>query len=598
MTNMKAHNFHIPVMGIGYTLDTPVKVAHLGISSVVPLVDDQLMEKMREFYCQKLSIPFHPISSSNLDARCKRITAYLNLVEKMAVEKFEQLKISINEKGSEFSKYIALLPDFATIKKEYLSLPSGADIKEWASKNLVMGSIDVNVMTKLDREHFSKGEKLSFEYNDAHQALKGYAESNLSSGLVLSAGMNPSLYAYVEQFEDFYPSAEGKLKKRIILKVSDYRSALIQGKYFAKKGIWVSEFRIESSINCGGHAFVSNGDLMGLILEDFKKNKEELKREMFELFSQALQTKNRPCPSTPLEMKITAQGGVGTANEQRFLTDFYELDSVGWGSPFMLCPEVTLVDDYTLKQLCDAREEDLFLSNASPLGVYFNNMKGATKDVERDQNVKDGSPGFHCTKRFCEVNREFSTDPASKAECAASKPYMKLKLAQLEAKNLSPERYKKEFDFITERSCICVGLGNSALHVNNVDPKDLESTISVCPGPNIAYFSKTVTLDEMVGHIYGRNDVVIRKDQPHMFIKELELYYIYLRNRIMEITEETSKKEISNYKVFHKRLIEGIEVYKQLFSNAEIKLNYFKADLISELEKIEKLLNSPELILS
>ncbi len=598
MTKIKGHNFHIPVMGIGFTIDTPVKVAHLGISSVVPLVDDQLMEKMREFYCKKLSIPFDPISSSNLDARCKRITAYLNLVEKMAVEKFEQLKNSITEKGSEFSKYIALLPDFATLKKEYLSLPSGADIKEWASKNLVMGSIDVNVMTKLDREHFSKGEKLSFEYNDAHQALKGYAESNLSSGLVLSAGMNPSLYAYVEQFEDFYPTAEGKLKKRIILKVSDYRSALIQGKYFAKKGIWVSEFRIESSINCGGHAFVSNGDLMGLILEDFKKNKAELRKEMFDLFTQALQAKNRPCPAEPLEMKITAQGGVGTANEQRFLTDYYELDSVGWGSPFMLCPEVTLVDDYTLKQLCDAREEDLFLSNASPLGVYFNNMKGATKDVERDQNVKDGSPGFHCTKRFCEVNREFSTDPASKAECAASKPYMKLKLAQLEAKNLSPERYKKEFDFITERSCICVGLGNSALHVNNVDPKDLESTISVCPGPNIAYFSKTVTLDEMVGHIYGRNDVVIRKDQPHMFIKELDLYYIYLRNRILEITEETSKKEISNYKVFHKRLVEGIAFYKELFSNIDIKANYFKADLISELDKIEAKLNSPELILA
>lgn len=598
MAKFQTHSFHIPVMGIGFTIDTPVKVAHLGISSVVPLVDDFLMEKMREFYCIKIGVPFIPITSANLDARCKRITAYLNLVEKMAVEKFENLKNTISETGSEFSKYIALLPDFSEIKKSYLSIPKGGnyinDLKEWANKHLVMGSIDVNIMTKLDREHYSKGEKLSFEYNDAHQALKGFAESNLQSGVVLSAGMNPSLYAYVEQFEDFYPDANNHLKKKIILKVSDYRSALIQGKYFAKKGIWVSEFRVESSINCGGHAFVSNGDLMGLILEDFKQNKETLKREMFDLYVQALKAKERSYPAEPFEMKITAQGGVGKADEQRLLTEYFELDSVGWGSPFMLCPEATLVDDYTLNQLCEAKEEDLFLSNASPLGVYFNNMRGATKDVERDENVRNGSPGFNCTKRFCEVNKEFG----DKAECAASKPYMKLKLAQLEARNLSPEKYKKEFDFITERSCICVGLGNSALHVNNVDPKDLESTISVCPGPNIAYFSKVVTLDEMVGHIYGRNDVVVRKDQPSMFIKEFTLYYNYLRDKILSIDEETSKKDIAGYKTFQKRLLEGVAFYRELFSREDLKAKYFKGDLISELDKLEQKLNAAELQLA
>jgi len=39
----QAHTFHIPVMGIGYTIDTPLKVAHLGIDSVISLVDDQLI---------------------------------------------------------------------------------------------------------------------------------------------------------------------------------------------------------------------------------------------------------------------------------------------------------------------------------------------------------------------------------------------------------------------------------------------------------------------------------------------------------------------------------------------------------------------------
>ena len=38
--NKNKHTFHIPVMGTGFTIDTPIKVAKYGISSVVSLVDD------------------------------------------------------------------------------------------------------------------------------------------------------------------------------------------------------------------------------------------------------------------------------------------------------------------------------------------------------------------------------------------------------------------------------------------------------------------------------------------------------------------------------------------------------------------------------
>jgi len=76
-----AHTFHIPVMGIGFTIDTPAKVAHLGISSALSLVDDMLMEKMRELYCRKLNLPFQAISEKSFDFRAKRITAYLNVLD-------------------------------------------------------------------------------------------------------------------------------------------------------------------------------------------------------------------------------------------------------------------------------------------------------------------------------------------------------------------------------------------------------------------------------------------------------------------------------------------------------------------------------------
>ncbi len=60
---MTYHNFHIPVMGIGFTADTPIKVAHYGISSVISLVDDILLEKLQEYYCSQMNIPFCPVGN-------------------------------------------------------------------------------------------------------------------------------------------------------------------------------------------------------------------------------------------------------------------------------------------------------------------------------------------------------------------------------------------------------------------------------------------------------------------------------------------------------------------------------------------------------
>lgn len=41
MTNTKSpHTFHIPVMGLAYTIDSPIRVAHYGISSVISIADD------------------------------------------------------------------------------------------------------------------------------------------------------------------------------------------------------------------------------------------------------------------------------------------------------------------------------------------------------------------------------------------------------------------------------------------------------------------------------------------------------------------------------------------------------------------------------
>ena len=48
-----SHTFHIPVLGLAYSVDTPIKVARYGISSVVSIVDDILIERMRQLYTEK-----------------------------------------------------------------------------------------------------------------------------------------------------------------------------------------------------------------------------------------------------------------------------------------------------------------------------------------------------------------------------------------------------------------------------------------------------------------------------------------------------------------------------------------------------------------
>src|SRR5690606_14196924 len=219
---MTHHSFHIPVMGIGFTIDTPLKVSHLGIDSVISLVDDILLEKLRKMYCGKLGLPYQEISDKLEDFRAKRITGYLNLIHDAAHDKFEELKNSAFETGREIRDYLNLLPDSSTLKREFEKrVAHDLDIKEikkWLRENLTMGSIDVNIMTKVDKDNFIKNEKLPIEYNDAHAALRGYAQSKLSSSVILSAGMNPRLYSYMENFEDFFPDENGILKKKVVLK--------------------------------------------------------------------------------------------------------------------------------------------------------------------------------------------------------------------------------------------------------------------------------------------------------------------------------------------------------------------------------------------
>lgn len=580
------HTFHIPVLGLGYSIDTPAKVAHYGISSVISLVDDILMEKLREMYCRKLEIPFQSISTKTEDYRAKRITAYLDTIQEVAKHKFEKLKESIHQKEGEIEKYIKMLPDFSQVKEKFNQFVNvdfenmKNKMAEWVNENIHLGDIDVNIMSKLDRANTQNGVKMPDMYNDAHAALRGFANSKLHSSLVLSAGMNPRLYSYLEEFEDFYPDASGNLKKKVILKVSDYRSALIQGRFLAKKGIWVSEYRVESGLNCGGHAFATDGFLLGPVLEEFKTNREELIQTVHDALVKALEEKGKPAPVKPMSLKLTAQGGVGTAKEHDFLRDYYKLDSIGWGTPFMLVPETVNIDEQTLDLLCNAKEDDLYLSQVSPLGVLFNNVRGNTKDIEKEKRAKAGKPGFACTKKFLALSAD--------GICTASKQFLKTKTEELNSQDLSSDEYQKQYSVLTDKACLCKGLSASAYLVNGLESSE-GPDVSVCPGPNLAYFSKPVSLKTMVDHIYGRTNIIERNDRPNLFLKELKMYIDYLGNKIDETLKPISDKQKKTLEGFQENLQKGADYYKEIFQKYKKQLEEsdVKLNMMQELDKLK-----------
>lgn len=566
MNDTNQHTFHIPVMGLGFTIDTPLKVARFGISSASSLADDHLLEQIREFYAAQFGQPFTPISQKAEDQRAKRITAYLNLLQDIVDAQMEQLRANPFDTDSELSRYFELLPEGAPIKRDYLAMcASRGDKRGKMSMDLraavTAGAIDVNIMTKVDKTNYAPdGTALPPEYSDALAALRGFAKSKLRSSVILSAGLNPRLYSYFEQFDDFFPGNNGALAKRITLKVSDYRSALIQGKLLAKKGLWVSEFRIESGLNCGGHAFVSDGMLLGPIMEAFKTQREDLYAELKGLCDAALGHKQRWGFQADPPQRITVQGGIGTAGEDRFLLDYYELDGTGWGSPFLLVPEATNVDDDTLAKLANAAPEDFYLSDASPLGVPFHNLRTSSSEEQRKQRVARNRPGSPCHKKFLSFNTEFTDKPI----CTASRQYQHLKLKEARMKYPEEQAYQKAAAAIVEKDCLCEGLAAPAVLTNGIPPKHNLKAVTICPGPNLAYFSKIASLKEMVGHIYGTANLLNSRFRSNLFVNELRLYIDYLKKEIEKHQHDFSEKKRAYYHTFRDNLLQGIEYYRSL----------------------------------
>jgi hypothetical protein len=555
------HTFHIPVMGTGHSIDTPIRLAHFGISSVISIIDDILIDKVREHYNTKHGIPHERITRFSHDARARRITAYLETVQTIVNRKMDEIRALPFFSSNEKATYFELLPQESPLKQEYrrlLDMPPGNErtaLEQSLTERMRPGSIEVNIMTKLDRLPKDKhGKPLSEEFSDAKAALRGFMNSSLQSAVEFSAGLNQGLFNYMTRFKDFYRTESGSLKKKIVLKVSDFRSAMIQGKLLAKKGLEVHEFRIESGLNCGGHAFGSNGMLLPDILREFREKRDELKAEFLPLILKFYETMGWKYPDHAMSERplVTAQGGIGTSGEDKRLRETFDLDSTGWATPFLLVPEATCLDDATRELLVRSTGADTYLSDVSPLGVAFNNLKGTGSELWTKKHSESARPGSPCPKGYLVSNTEFTVEPI----CTASTQYQSAKRDQIAGSGLNEEDKAVALASVYSKTCLCEHLGNPALIALGIAPAT-KAPQAICPGPNIAWFNRLYSLREMVDHIYGRIASLVPEHRPHMFAREIELSVDEFQRMVTR--SGYSGREIAAARGFRENLERGME---------------------------------------
>ncbi|MFD2145401.1 hypothetical protein [Mucilaginibacter antarcticus] len=309
--------------------------------------------------------------------------------------------------------------------------------------------------------------------------------------------------------------------------------------------------------------------------------------ELYQLYSTALKLKNIEYSAIPSQ-RFSVQGGIGTSEENKFLIKHYQLDGTGWGSPFLLVPEVTNVDKETLTQLSTAGEDDYYVSDASPLGILFNNFKPSSANTQRIKRLEKGQPGSPCTKKYLCTNTEFTEKPI----CTASRQYQNLKIQQIQTLSLAKDEYQQQYEAVVEKLCLCEGLCSSTYLKYGINKPKENIAVAICPGPNLAYFNEVYSLEDMVKHIYGKMDLLGKIKRPHVFIKELNLYIDYLQTDLQVHVKNMNDKKSKQLGKFKIQLQDGINYYKELFSQLPGQTTDLMQTICNELVLSENKLNS------
>ena len=216
----------------------------------------------------------------------------------------------------------------------------------------------------------------------------------------------------------------------------------------------------------------------------------------------------------------------------------------------------------------------------------FWNLRASASEGARGRRIAAGRPGSPCARGFVKLfNTEFTDLPI----CTASRQYQKLKLESLPHENLTDAQREHVRQSVLAKSCICHDLAGGALRRTGLDK---QTPSAVCCGPGIVDYSKIATLEEMVGHIYGRLSLLTNPQRPHMLIRELELYISYLRDEIARFRVGVSPHPVKYFQEFRDNLMTGIAHYRQLagrFAQPQ------QASFLARLDELEKSLAAVEI---
>jgi len=262
----------------------------------------------------------------------------------------------------------------------------------------------------------------------------------------------------------------------------------------------------------------------------------------------------------------------------------YGLESTGWGSPFLLVPEVTNVDTTTLKQLVHAEKSDYFLSASSPLGLPFSNFKKSSSETQRKTRINIGKPGAPCYLKHLVSNTEFTQAPI----CLASRTYQYKKIKSLNKSNCSTTEYKREYENTTSKDCLCMGLASSVLLKHKIEPAHKLKAVTICPSQNLAYFSNIFSLKEMTEHIYGKENLLNNRKRSHMFINELVIYFDFMKEEIQKSINNMSESRIKYFDIFKENLLNGINYYKTLIPKIKNETEEFKENMQTEIDNLKQ----------
>lgn len=120
----------------------------------------------------------------------------------------------------------------------------------------------------------------------------------------------------------------------------------------------------------------------------------------------------------------------------------------------------------------------------------------------------------------------------------------------------------KQAEKVMEKTCLCTNLGTGSLIRLGI-MKPSYGRQEICPGPNIAWFSREYSLQEMVDHIYGRGESLVPEKRPHMFAKELTMYVDYAE-KLAEQADEDDRGTQNKLRKIYRNLEKGMDVCLQI----------------------------------